>query len=159
MMQYPLPRADKEKTSTLPQGNLGPKNFTPVFKNDSLAADLDFIQYRKVDAEKSPDLIRLKNYSNYQSVCLAQNLDDLAQDVLQTKSHMNGIHSDLENIEQHQQSFVEQLKQLTEKLDIIQSAIQDLKESLEKERSSPPPISYSELAEQSSFRLLDSTSK
>lgn len=101
MMQYPLPRADKEKTSTLPQRHLGPGNFTPTFKNDSLAADLDFIQYRKVDAEKSSDLIRLQNYSNHQSVCLAQNLDDLAQDVLQTKSHMNGIHSDLENLEHH----------------------------------------------------------
>jgi uncharacterized membrane protein len=89
----------------------------------------------------------LQNYSNYQSVCIAQNLDDLVQYVLQTKGHVNGIHSDLESIESHQQTFVEQLRQLSDKLDTIQSAIQDMKETFDKEKSLPPPILYSELEE------------
>jgi chromosome segregation ATPase len=101
----------------------------------------------------------LQNYSNYQSICIAHNLDDLAQDVLQNKGHVNGIHSDLESIESHQQTFVEQLRQLSDKLDTIQSAIQDLKEAFDKEKSSPPPILYFELEEQTSFRFFGPTNK
>lgn len=76
-MNYQLPRAEKDKTATLAQRILGPGNHTPVFKNN-LVADFDFIQYRKADAEKSQDIVRLQNYANYQFVCLAQNLDDMA---------------------------------------------------------------------------------
>ena len=81
MINYTLPRGDKDKFATLPQRSLGPGNHTPSFKNN-LVADLDFIQYRKADAEKSQDVVRLQNYANYQSVCLAQNLDDMAQDII-----------------------------------------------------------------------------
>jgi hypothetical protein len=95
MMNYPLPRDDKDKSSPLPQRNLGPGNFTPTFNNNSLATHLDFVQYRNIDVEKSFELIRMQNYSNYQSVCLAHKLHDIAQDILQTKSHFNGIHYDL----------------------------------------------------------------
>ena len=78
MMNYSsLPRGDKDKSALLPQRNLGPGNHTPSFKNN-LVADLDFIQYRKSDTEKSQDIVRLQNDANYQSVCLSQNIDDMA---------------------------------------------------------------------------------
>lgn len=57
-MNYQLPRAEKDKTATLAQRSLGPGNHTLVFKNN-LVADFDFIQYRKADAEKSQDIVRL----------------------------------------------------------------------------------------------------
>ena len=105
MMNYTLPRANKEKTATLSQRSLGPGNFTPSFKKNTLVADLDFVQYRKTDAEKSPDIIRLQNYSNYQSVFLAQNLHDIAQDVVKTKTHANLLHSEINAIEHKQYIF------------------------------------------------------
>jgi hypothetical protein len=60
---------------------------------------MDFMQYRKANDEKSQDIVRMQNYSNYQSICIAQNIDDMAQDILQTKSHIARIHTDLENLE------------------------------------------------------------
>jgi len=93
MTNYTLQRDDKEKTATLPHRSLGLGNFTPSFKNNTLVATLYLVQYRKTDEEKSLDIVRLQNYSNYQSVFLAQNLDHIAQDVVQTKTHVNGLHS------------------------------------------------------------------
>lgn len=133
MINYTLPRGDKDKSATLPQKSLGPGNHTPSFKNN-LVAVLDFIQYRKANAEKSQDVVRIQNYANYQSVCLAQNLDDMAQDIMQTKSHMNGLHSEIDNLEQNQETLKSQLVQILEKLDTIQTAIHSLKESYDKEK-------------------------
>jgi len=61
----------------------------------------------------------MHNHSNYQSVCLAQNLDDIAQDIMQTKVHFNGIHADLETIEHNQSLFREQFGKIMEKLETI----------------------------------------
>ena len=83
MFDSPLPRSGKEKRTELPYRHLGPGNHIPKFQND-MVADLDFIKYKKLDADPSQDIIKLQNYSNYQSVCLAQNLDDIAQDVIKT---------------------------------------------------------------------------
>lgn len=94
MMDYPLPRAGKEKKSEIPTRSLGTGNHTPKFQNN-LVADLDFIHYRKSDDPAPQENIRRQNYANYQSVCLAQNIDDIAQDVLKTKGHINGLHSNL----------------------------------------------------------------
>ena len=66
MMDYPLPRSGKEKRTELPFRHLGPGNHNPKFQNN-LVADLEFIQYRKSNAEPSQDIIRLKNYANYHS--------------------------------------------------------------------------------------------
>jgi len=122
MINAPLPRGDKDKKATLPQRSLGPGNHTPSFKND-LVADIDFIKYRKADAEQSPDVVRLQNYANYQSVCLAQNIDDIAQYVLQTKIHMNGLHSEIDSLGNNQEHIKSQLVQILEKLDTIQTAV------------------------------------
>jgi TolA-binding protein len=108
MMDYPLPRASKDKKSEIPQRSLGTGNHTPKFQNN-LVADLDFIKYRSADEPPPQEIVRLQNYSNYQSVCLAQNIDDLAQDVLKTKGHMNGLHSDLDTITQNQEDLKQQI--------------------------------------------------
>lgn len=151
MMNYPLPGGDKEKSATLPQRNLGPGNHTPSFKNN-LVVDLDFIQYRKADAEKSQDIVRLQNYVNYQSVCLAQNLDDMAQDILHTKSHMNGLDAKIDNLEHNQETLKSQLVQILDKLDTIQTAIHSLNDSYDKEKEPSSPIRYAKLEKQASFK-------
>jgi hypothetical protein len=160
MMNNPLPRGDKDKSATLPQRSLGPGNHTPSFKNN-LVADLDFIQYRKADAEKSQDIVRLQNYANYQSVCLAQNIDDMAQDIVQTKTHMNGLHSEIDNLENNQETLKSQLVQILEKLETIQTTVQSLKDSFDKEKEPSSPIRYSELEKQASYKWFGapSTSK
>jgi hypothetical protein len=157
MMNYSsLPRGDKDKSALLPQRNLGPGNHTPSFKNN-LVADLDFIQYRKSDAEKSQDIVRLQNYANYQSVCLSQNIDDMAQDILQTKSHMIGLHSEIDNLEHNQETHRLHLVQILEKLDTIQTAVQSLKESFEKEKQPSSPIPYEEIEKQASYKWFGSS--
>lgn len=94
MFDSHLPRSGKDKRTELPYRNLGPGNHMPKFQNN-MVADLDFIKYRKSDADPPVDIVRLQNYSNYQSVCLAQNIDDVAQDVIKTKTHLNGLHSEM----------------------------------------------------------------
>lgn len=125
MMDHPLPRAGKEKKSELPTRSLGTGNHRPKFQNN-LVADLDFIHYRKTNEPTPQEGIRLQNYANYQSVCRAQNIDDIAQDVLKTKSHMNGFHSDLEQITQNQGEMKDQLESILEKLKIIETDVHNM---------------------------------
>jgi hypothetical protein len=139
MMDYPLPRSGKEKRTELPYRNLGPGNHNPKFQNN-LVADLDFIQYRKADAEPSQDIIRMQNYANYQSVCLAQNIDDIAQDVMKTKGHMNGLHAELDQITQNQDDLKTQLHTILEKLDIIEKAVENMKASYQEESQPASPV-------------------
>jgi hypothetical protein len=139
MMDYPLPRSGKEKRTELPYRNLGPGNHNPKFQNN-LVADLDFIQYRKADAEPSQDIIRMQNYANYQSVCLAQNIDDIAQDVIKTKGHMNGLHAELDQITQNQDDMKTQLHTILEKLEIIEEAVKNMKLSYQEESQPASPI-------------------
>lgn len=157
MMTNPLPRGDKDKSATLPQRNLGPRNHTPTFKNN-LVADLDFIQYRKAEADKSQDIVRLQNYANYQSVCLAQNIDDIAQDVIQTKIHMNGLHSEIDNLEHNQEHLKATLVQILDKLETIQTAVQSLKDSLEQEQESSSPIKFDDLENHASYHWFGASS-
>lgn len=59
MINAPLPRSDGDKKATLPQRSLGPGNHIPTFKND-MVADLDFVKYRKADADPSQDIVTTK---------------------------------------------------------------------------------------------------
>jgi hypothetical protein len=138
MMDYPLPRAGRDKKSEIPIRSLGTGNHTPRFQNN-LVADLDFIQYRKPDDPIPQENIRLQNYANYQSVCLAQNIDDIAQDVLKTKGHMNGLHSDLEQVTQNQNDMKQQLDTILEKLQIIQDAVNNMQKTVEEESQPSSP--------------------
>jgi hypothetical protein len=146
-----------DNNATLPQRNLGPINHTPTFKNN-LVANLDFIQYRKTKAEKSQDIVRLQNYANYQSVCLAQNIDDIAQDVLQTKIHMNGLHSEMDSLENNQEHLKSQLVQILEKLDTIQTIVQSLKDSFEQEKETPSPIKFDDIERHALFSWFSNSS-
>ena len=144
MINAPLPRSVWDKKATLPHRNLGLGNHTPAFKND-LVADLDFIKYRKADAEPSQDIVRLQNYANYQSVCLAQNIDDIAQDLIQTKTHMNGLHSEIDSLENNQEQMKSQLEKILEKLEIIQTVVFSLKDSFEEENKTPSPLKIEDI--------------
>jgi chromosome segregation ATPase len=95
--------------------------------------------------------VRLQNYANYQSVCLAQNIDDIAQDVLQTKIHMNGLHSEIDSLENNQEHLKSQLVQILEKLDTIQTVVQSLKDSFEQEKETPSPIKFDDIERHASF--------
>ena len=100
----------------------------------------------------------MQNYANYQSVCLSQNIDDMAQDILQTKSHMIGLHSKIDNLEHNQETHRLHLVQILEKLDTIQTAIHSLKESYDKEKAPSSPIKYDELEKQASYKWFGTTS-
>jgi hypothetical protein len=139
MFDSPLPRSGKEKRTELPYRHLGPGNHIPKFQND-MVADLDFIKYRKSDADPSQDIIRLQNYSNYQSVCLAQNLDDIAQDVIKTQRHLNGLHSEIDNLEHGQEDMKLQLHTILEKLEVIEKAVANLKFSYQEESQPASPV-------------------
>jgi predicted nucleic acid-binding Zn-ribbon protein len=84
--------------------------------------------------------VRLQNYANYQSVCLAQNIDDIAQDLVQTKIHMNGLHSEIDSLESNQEQMKSQLEKILEKLEIIQTVVFSLKDSFEEEIKPSSPI-------------------
>jgi hypothetical protein len=82
----------------------------------------------------------MQNYANYQSVCLAQNLDDIAQDVIKTKGHMNGLHSELDQIIQNQDDLKTQLHTILEKIDIIEKAVENMKASYQEESQPASPV-------------------
>jgi hypothetical protein len=101
MLRYDLPR-EKEasgKSNIVPERSLGPGNYAPKYKEGSLIVDMDFTQFRKASEERSQEVVRLQNYSNYQSACIAQNIDDMAQDILQTKGLITRMHVDLDSLE------------------------------------------------------------
>jgi hypothetical protein len=139
MFDSPMPRSGKEKRIELPYRHLGPGNHIPKFQND-MVADLDFIKYRKSDADPPQDIIRLQNYSNYQSVCLAQNLDDIAQDVIKTQRHLNGLHSEIDSLEHGQKEMKLQLHTILEKLEVIEKAVANLKFSYQEESQPASPV-------------------
>jgi hypothetical protein len=149
MFKYDLPR-EKEtlgKSTIIPERYLGLGNFTPKYKEGTLIADMDFIQYRKASEEKSQDIIRMQNYSNYQSVCLAQNIDDMAQYILQTKSHITGIHTDLDQLESSSTANSKKLDELTQKLDIVMEVLMDLRTNMKREQDSlSPPLSLADFS-------------
>jgi hypothetical protein len=156
MFESPLPRSGKDKRTELPYKHLGPGNHILKFSND-MVADLDFIKYRKLDADPSQDIIRLQNYSNYQSVCLAQNIDDIAQDVIKTKIHLNGLHSEIDHIQQNQEDLKSAVQTILEKLDIIEKAIVSLKSSYEEETRPSSPILISDIAQDATFSFFGSS--
>jgi hypothetical protein len=153
MFDSPLPRAGKEKRSELPYRNLGPGNYTPQFPND-LVSDLDFIKYRKTDASAPQDITRLQNYANYQSVCLAQNLDDIAQDVIKTKTHLNGLHAELDHMENNQGAILMKLDQLITKMETLENAVQELQASLKQEQETASPVLVPDPSNDASFSFL-----
>lgn len=157
MMNAPLPKSGRDKKPELPYRNLGPGNHIPKFQND-MVADLDFIKYRKVDVDPPQDIVRLQNYANYQSVCLAQNIDDIAQDLAQTKIHLNGFHSEIDSLESNQEQMKSQLEKILEKLEIIQIAVFSLKDSYEEEIKPSFPILIEDIERDASFKWFGSTS-
>jgi hypothetical protein len=104
------------------------------------------------------DTVRLQNYANYQSVCLAQNIDDIAQDLIQTKSHMNGLHSEIDSLENNQEHMKSQLEKIFEKLEIIQTAVFTLKYSFEEENKTPSPLQIEDIERHASFKWFSSSS-
>jgi len=79
---YGLPRERPGNIITLPERSLEPTNNTPKFKNGYVQSDLQFSHYRSSSEDEPTEPVKFLNYNNYKSVCLAQNLDDLAKDVL-----------------------------------------------------------------------------
>jgi hypothetical protein len=73
-------------------------------------------------------------------VCLAQNIDDIAQDVIKTKGHMNGLHSELDQITQNQEDLKTQLNTILEKLEIIEKAVENMKASYQEESQPASPV-------------------
>jgi hypothetical protein len=134
-------------------GPLGPGNYTPQFPND-LVSDLDFIKYRKTDASAPQDIIRLQNYANYQSVCLAQNLDDIAQDVIKTKTHLNGLRAELDHMENNQGAILMKLDQLITKMETLENAVQELQASLKQEQETASPVLVPDPSNDASFSFL-----
>jgi len=140
MMESTLPRSNRERRSELPQRSLGTGNHVPKFQND-LVVDLDFIRYRKSDEPPSQEIIRLQNYSNYQSVCLAQDIDDVAQDVIRTRSHLTSLHGEVDQVQQDQERIKADLKAVLEKLEIIEEAVKNTRAAFHEESEPVSPAS------------------
>jgi uncharacterized coiled-coil protein SlyX len=110
----------------LPQTNSLNGNHVPKFQNN-LVADLDFIHYRKTEESPPQEIVRLQNYSNYQSVCLSQNIDDLAIDVQKTNTHLNSLHTAITELRFDHDTLKHKLDLLMEKILIIEEAVTNMK--------------------------------
>jgi uncharacterized protein YoxC len=114
---------------------LGHGNYAPKYKDETVVADLDFVHYRKATDDRPPDLIRLQNYLNYQSICLAHNIDDMAHDILQIKQHVSGMHVEFDEQDERTQKTYKDMQELKAKTDIILEALHGLQNSLQGETS------------------------
>jgi len=89
---YSLPREKTGTSPVFPERHLNPSDNTQKLKNGTLQGNLQFIHLRNLANLEPAEQIKMKNYSNYQSVCLSQNLDDIAKDVLDLKEHIKRLH-------------------------------------------------------------------
>ena len=67
----------------------------------------------------------MQNYSNFQSVCLDQNLDDIAIDVLEMKENSVSVHHSLDGIHVSHIEKKFKLEDISSKLDNISIAIEN----------------------------------
>jgi len=137
MMEYQLPRASKEKKYEIPQRSLGTGNHVPKFQNNSVA-DLDFIHYRKTEDPAPQEIVRLQNYSNYQSVCLSQNIDDLAIDVQKTNTHLNSLHTEISELRYDHDTLKHKIDLLLDKILIIEEAVSNMRHTYDESVPSSP---------------------
>jgi archaellum component FlaC len=69
--------------------------------------------------------------SNYQTICLHQNVDDLAKDVLDVKNHVSEIHQDLnqqKDLSYELKSQSTLLHVTLSRIDKIEYVLEDIKE-------------------------------
>jgi hypothetical protein len=120
-------------STLLPKKSLGPSNSTPKFSNGALQADLQFVHLRSPTTVKPPEHLKLQNYINYQSVCLAQNLDNIANDVYDLKEHRKKLHHSVETLHDVHHTFSERLTEIQAQLSTIQLAVSHFQVAI------PPP--------------------
>ena len=67
---------------------------------------------------------------------------------------MNGLHSEIDSLENNQ----EQMKSQLEKLEIIQTVVFSLKDSFEEENKTPSPLKIEDIERHASFKWFGSSS-
>jgi len=80
---------------------------------------------------------KLHTYTNYQIVCMLQNIDDIARDVLEVKEHINKLHSSYNEILGTQNEHTQQLNDINSNIGIISKYLGHLRDAL-RVPTSPP---------------------
>ena len=88
-------------------------------------------------ATEPSEQIKLQNYINYQSVCLTQNLDEVAKDVYTLTEHSKKLHHSVETLHEGQQALTVRLEEITTQLSTIQLAISRFQTAVPKPVSPP----------------------
>jgi len=76
------------------------------------------------------ELANLHNYTNYQIVCMLQNIDDIARDVVEVKEHIKKFHPGYNEILGTQNEHTQQLNDINSNMGIISKSLGHLQDDL-----------------------------
>lgn len=134
---FSLPRAQYDLTTKINERYLEPANYRRTFKNGTLKSDFQWIQMKNMsDADKS-ETEKMHNYTNYQIVCMLQNIDDIAKDVLEIKEHIKKMHSGYNECLGIQNEHTQKLNDINSNMGIISRSLEHLRDALPQPTSPP----------------------
>jgi len=76
---FSLPRAQSEVTAKIPERYLESGNSRRTFSNGTKKEDFQWLSMRATCDPYQNENEKLHNYTNYQIVCMLQNIDDIAR--------------------------------------------------------------------------------
>lgn len=68
-------------------------NTRRTFSSGTKKAALQWLSMKDMSDPDQTESTKLHNYTNYQIVCMLQNIDDIARNVLEVKEHIKKLHS------------------------------------------------------------------
>ena len=130
-----LPRGPQELSAKVNERYLDTGRSRRTFQNGTLKADMQWLHTKPVTDLDQPESEKVHNYTNYQIVCMLQNIDDLAKDVLEVKEHIKRLHTSYDALLGDQHEHSQQLNDINSNMGSIAKSLEQLKNAL------PAPVS------------------
>jgi len=134
---FSLPRAQSEISAKISDRHLEHGNTRRTFSNGTKKADLQWLSMKDMSDSDQTKSAKLHNYTNYQIVCMLQNIDDIARDVLELKEHTKKLHSGYNEMLGIKNEHTQQLNDINSNMGIISKSIGHLRDALPVPTSPP----------------------
>ena len=134
---FSLPRAQSEVTAKIPERYLESGNSRRTFSNGTKKADFQWLSMKATSDPDQNENEKLHNYTNYQIVCMLQNIDDIARDVLEIKEHIKKMHTGYIETLGIQDAHTQKLNNIQSNMGIISKSLEHLTNALPTPASPP----------------------
>ena len=102
-----------------------------------MKTEFQWIQMRNLADPESSESKKMQNYTNYQIVCMLQNIDDIAKDVLEIKEHIKKLHIGYNETLGFHNEHKQALNDIQSNMGIISKSLDHLTSALPKPQSTP----------------------